>query len=497
MSTPPATSIFDGKLIDRVPLLRKHRNLFLRWVKAKDGITKSRFAANIISSIILDFTRDYLSAEGQTKITTIAENLRRFESLIEEFRTGFVGKIYRDHLNHMVRTALIANQLVNIVRRSFRRQKIKTLPDRGKGLDKRALFYKSFPEEQARDLFVAALFHDAAYPVQESNKIFEHVVEALGKGYSILEYESSIPKLKRGLRGFDELQEQTCLRSEQLLKCIYDKPNHASIGAMEFLGCCLQKDKPAQRMLEIAAAICLHDSSLETKIKFSENPLAVLLIIADELQDWGRPVSHPDGTKTVPLDELHQWEVLLPRKKDRISCSMMYGEDDFPLLDVIHAKWLNLKRLVLDYSPFSEEFLSLNAPRCTISFPVRQNISFTSLVEQIISSGIRVKPRVKKRVWQVDSLSLSSEEVAKSTNLELEEVRNARFVLQKLPKVIITHKEDSINFSLDHQIFSFGRSSNNLIVKKSYFKTCKFTASRHPANIFLATITGKFIIYSF
>ena len=342
------------------------------WLKSGDE-SKSRLAGSIIFEMLKRRLEDDLSPEGLEKIRTIVENLNRFEGFIEKLRTDFDRKIYRDHLNHMIRTTIIASYLARLLR---------------------------IPNKERNKLEAASLFHDACYPIEEASHLFDRLRSTLSDGYSpfaefqefVLDYK--VPSLKR-------LSKQVGTE-ETKLRAFFEKPNHAIFAASQFLRFRRpKKGSPySSDVLEIAAAICLHDSRSQESVIFYNNPLAAILVIADELQDWGRPVSQPDGKKLVPLTEISDfldksshWDIIypdapkkviqgvkgelserisqfweaLPEQKEEslnnlqtyfstnypaamlkpttIQGGMNYDGIDFPLLDVVCSKHKNLKRL--------------------------------------------------------------------------------------------------------------------------------------------------------
>jgi hypothetical protein len=432
-------AIFDNRLLESLPV---GKTLLRRWIRETNPATQIQIASKKLPEIISRLSLSRIRIEGKTRrrrfltkaglanIKKMAENIHRFEGLIEQVRTKFRGKIYRDHLNHMIRTALLAAYLADQI-----------------GLSKR----------MKNDVVIAALLHDIAYPVQESRQILRSVVGSLGKGYSILRFgEISEASSRTPPECLPELAERTGLPYQELHRQIFNEHNHGAVAAAEFLLCCR---RCSQRALGIAAAICMHDSSIDVEIKYSDNRLGVLLIIADELQDWGRPVSKPDGSQSVSLEEIHPFKVSSfpssgspdegpgqPVRK-KLICGLKYQEATFPGLDVIYSKYQNLRRLVLKEMPLA---FQIKIPISEYSHSLEALLPYYRLIQ--------VLPKVRSP-WRINGLELSDSELVERIGLERDEVTKARKVLFAI------QKEPSRFDESPWRLWRFGESHNYLIIK--------------------------------
>ena len=468
---------------------------FLEWIEKGETKTKSKVAGKLLFDLLEKRVIKHLTTEGLQRIRIIMDSLRRFEGFIEQFRTGFAGKIYRDHLNHMIRTTILASYL-------------------GKLLDLRS--------RDIRRLEAAALFHDAAYPVQEAASIFTRVKDDLEGAYSTVNFAGLYSNIDIPLT-IDQLQERVEIPLKLLLD--KDKPNHAVIGALEFVSQCVDKSNGvivkksaipivSSEVLDISTAICLHDSDFEQDIKFIENPIAGFLIIADELQDWGRPTSQPNGDKPIPLSKItgfrertcgirlvikddissftkkekqelkeiaSKWEELIkpwirecwnePEKwsgfndfrndlreshpnvdlsKANIEGEMCYEGEKFPLVEVVYSKFRNLSRINFETFPLNFRLDFSMEKR----FKSKRDYEIDDLYKHN-TTGVDVVPRVRKEPWKIGKKCYSTEKVKKHTGLNLKEINLSRKALLE--------GAGSLGESTPDGVWRCGESGNYLI----------------------------------
>ncbi|GAG80380.1 unnamed protein product [marine sediment metagenome] len=141
---------------------------FVEWIEKGETKTKSKVAGKLLFDLLEKRVRRYLTTDGLQRIKIIMDSLHRFEGFIEQFRTGFARKIYRDHLNHMIRTTMMASYLGKLL---------------------------NLPSHEIRKLEAASLFHDAAYPVQEAATIFTRIKDDLEGAYSTVNFSGSFQHL--------------------------------------------------------------------------------------------------------------------------------------------------------------------------------------------------------------------------------------------------------------------------------------------------------------
>ena len=410
MSITTTTVVFDDRLADNLPFGLGKSPVLKKWILESNPQNRSKLAVEAFSDLLERACKRqrFLSNEGLSKIPIIANNILRFEGLIEQVYTKFRKKIYRDHLNHMLRTSLIASLLArNIARASPPKE-------------------RRFRSNDVLELVVASLFHDIGYPVEKAGEIFSNVADAIGEGYTLISFTvPQRPTSEASLKCLHELENQTQISQANLHHRVFHEPEHATIGAFEFLYCCTECQ---ERSLRIAAAILLHSLKSNMEVSYENNPLAVLLTIADELQDWGRPTAHPDGSYRIPLQKLEVWE-RNPRFKFRRPSNdpdvnvfrFEYGGSDFPTLTVIHSKYANLRRLIIDRLPLDIEF----------RFPLTNLIRLGNLQRFAVSGGITKIRRRFREPWALFGTHFSDRQISDWTGLSPSIVQRAREALMR------------------------------------------------------------------
>jgi hypothetical protein len=398
LSTSHTTVRFDERLRLQLPDSIRENPLLDKWLdESRPGSTE--LAADAIKSVIRILGRKrkkpILDRTGFKRISQVIDSISKFEGLIQHVRTRFRGKIYRDHLDHMLRTALIGYQLAT---------------DAG------------LAEKSKEELILAAILHDAGYPLQESSDILRSIEENVRSSYSILEFEIKIrPDNELAMHTghiIEMLSTSTGMTTAEIRAGLFDKPHHTVVGAIVFLQCCREISESAVR---IASAICLHHSQRRDGIRYEKNPLAVLLTIADELQDWGRPTSYPIGYP----GGLHAVSMRKLEIHEPFRCVLRYSGESFPLFDVIYSKYMNLRRIRLKGLQLQTAFhfpithAPYNGPRLGIMMP-----GLCDLIEI---------ERHSKNPWRiVDRSSLSDKQVSRIVSMDIDRVARIRKILPKI-----------------------------------------------------------------
>lgn len=299
------------------------------WSKESNWAEKRRKAGAILprllSILLFPYFLNLLGTKGGSKVPppeklgTVGYRMDRIGSRITEFERLFflllsemAGKFYRDHINHVLRVMLLSNYLAT----EIRRQIVKIPGYQG-------LFYYFLTDEQEFEtkiripLVLSSLYHDLAYPISEIHRMPKYLETILHGCYGV---RIDIPKFpqartkKAGTyllslsRSFFRPNAQSSDRLENEFKDALSKHQHGILAAMDFLELLeedMGKNQEFDDLIWIAAqAMALHDVFMSKKneedlgiIKFVEYPVAFLLILCDELQDWGRPI----GEKLPPI----------------------------------------------------------------------------------------------------------------------------------------------------------------------------------------------------
>ncbi len=471
MRASNATVRFDEGLRSRLPKNIRNNAALGRWMDSEE-LGDTEVAAQAIINMIRKLGQakgnEILSRRGFWNLYHIIDSFSKFEGLIQHVHTKFRGKIYRDHLDHMLRTALIACQL-------------------GRN--------ENISDGRMQEVILASLFHDAGYPLQEAGEILKSIEKNVRRSFKLLDFKTEIlpntTKKKLNEKIIKQLCQKTKITEKHLHAGLFEEPFHAIVGATVFLQCC---KKITGRALRIASAICLHHSNQDTIVNDSENPLAVLLMIADELQDWGRPASYPrfrTGLHTFPMDKLK-----ISRK---YKYTLRYKGEKFPCFDVIYSKYTNLKRI---------HFEKLVSP-IELFFPIDQepfgSVKLSTML-QSFQESIKFE-KYSTNPWKLgDGISLSDSQVARLSLMTRDRVIQVRKLLLAInPKDwdvpwYYRQYRSSSNFLITNQSFrgiSVKRISNRfriqLVDSKNQY-TGEIVSLNNPPKIRIPTVVRVFPI---
>ena len=178
---------------------------------------------------------------------------------------------YRDHLRHMLRVMLLSHIIGDTL-----------------GLDKNKLLACT----------LAGLFHDMAYPLSKAEETFYNISESLRQCYPYFEIQGGSLELSLSQDEIDKVLE---ICKEEELNNLGKGTNHAILSAFAFLNFwnleSLGKDENLREIICLAThAIAIHDSEIKGIVTYSKDPVSTILILADELQDWGRPVGWDESS---------------------------------------------------------------------------------------------------------------------------------------------------------------------------------------------------------
>jgi hypothetical protein len=314
------SSQFDAQLVTLGEWSIGERRLLNNWLEQTSNQSKGRVAANIIASMVLDYLKDDLSVEGRVRIKRIRKDAALLEQLVFTTRE-LTKKFYRDHINHMLKVSLLARAIA--LKKPF-----------------------CLKVSELNLLVLACLFHDIAYPLSECGRIFSEALKSFKDCYSSAELFSSklIKESKVDITSLSHLIGE----EETKLKTALRKLNHGLLSAIEFKDF-LKNQKSVETYSAIIRAIALHDSEFKTPIDTIKDPIVGLLVLADELQDWGRPTDQ----EVAIIPRIEDFEL-----KDGKITGVFNAESyaNFSVLKQISSKMKNLSRLFLDSNQLKFEF---------------------------------------------------------------------------------------------------------------------------------------------
>lgn len=237
--------------------------------------------------------------------------LRRFELILSEFFPK-----YRDHYVHQFQVFLLGSLIIDglIEKKKIRKKEIKNF---------------------STAWMLAASYHDFSYPIQKHDEYFSFFFEQIlgvDKSFTVLElknkyiedkfsaYIEHILSAINPCLNIEEIQEPdgteklNKMRKFFYYNVIHEK-NHALLSALGLFKKLENKTDFKNILLPAAVAIALHDDHIWQplnglkvedsddydlaieevrqicplkEISFEDQPLAFLLILCDNLQDWGR-----------------------------------------------------------------------------------------------------------------------------------------------------------------------------------------------------------------
>lgn len=309
---------FDEKLLLEGKWKTREFNNIEQWVK-KTGEEKKSEASKLIGFLIETLLSEDFSPRGKQFSKNLGEMFFRLEEIIETTKGGIARKFYRDHLNHMLRVALLSRAAARKV--------------------------KSFDlnENDIKLVTIAALFHDIAYPLAEIDKIYGEITVAMKKCYRSIKYPETIVSYDMTIVT-QLLQNLNLLPGMKLsdLGDYFAAHNHGLLGAMEFLQ--NVKEGVVHKYTNVIDAIVYHDPDFNKSIVLMDKKILSLLIICDEMQDWGRPATFE---KEPTISEIKDFRLT----NNRICGRFVWDKTSIvsPLRQ-IHSKKKSLERLIFSGS---------------------------------------------------------------------------------------------------------------------------------------------------
>jgi len=314
-----ASAIFDSKLIDTgYEWTEKER--FEVWTKIYGFDDKRIEASRLVAFLIPNLLGGDCTSECKMRSRKLAEKMIHFEDLLYTTRGGIAKKFYRDHLNHMLRVTLLSRAIARKI----------------------ACF--NFNDEDVRMLTLAALIHDVAYPLAEAFNMIADVTAAMEECYSSLKFPKGEPmfNVKNLLELFDNLGISSSNISATELGESLQSFNHGLVGALEFLS--YVKDQ--RKYAPVVEAIAFHDTDFPHEVKFQEKKILAVLILSDEMQDWGRPMYFEQEPVIAEIKNF-----VINENTVQGCFDLSEGHMISPLRQV-HGKLRNLSRIVTDRADF-------------------------------------------------------------------------------------------------------------------------------------------------
>jgi hypothetical protein len=320
-------------------------------------------------------------------VLRLVKMLPEFEALMYYLN---VRKYYRDHCAHQLRVAILGDYLLDLESDAGRME----------GLIKEKLDFSS--EELRTAWWFAGLLHDTGIPLAKlCTAVNWSLLNEILRCYTSLDIEASpmsislsggklknreylsvlmgdMPQrwqqvLENGL-GIRENQGETMFFNAGFSSSNEYQPkdlrvDHGVVGAVNLLRTVgtperLRKNLPEDRpLIEAARAIAVHNFKKELgNVPFEDYPLAFLLILTDELQEWSRPIP-------VPIKETYFTTSL---EKATLLDEIFYEESD-ELWDVPYTNMQAKKIAGFDFDRLCRDKKEcLGILDCTEAFPESQ-----------------------------------------------------------------------------------------------------------------------------
>lgn len=313
---PRVHGLIDILLSDR--LYARCPEILRRWLLESNLSQRSRLSGECLANLFEYLCTEFSNATTTAKDASASEvmfDLERLKLLsqklaaLEDLLIAEAGldeqKFYRDHVTHMIRVALLASFLMSQIEGT-------ALP---------ALVRRNTRVEIEIPLLLAALYHDVAYPLAEYYEIMETLRTTLVNCYEVMPIPAQAP---------DDSTVQAVASLWQTIRDNMSQPaksalpegpwhpkrlptgldiqtcKHNILGAIDLYQLMSKtwssssvSSTAKSYLMQAIEAVALHhsleDKSQRGLIKFADLPVSFLLIVCDELQDWGRRLGGGDS----------------------------------------------------------------------------------------------------------------------------------------------------------------------------------------------------------
>lgn len=240
--------------------------------------------------ILLQIVKTLLKKEnGAEKVAEVLDAFRRYEPILHA-----LNPLYRDHIVHPVRVYFLGLFLVNEMK-NCNAQRLKS-------------WLEKIPRENSMTLsrfsaawFLAAVFHDMAYPLEKLNNVNRALQSYFGatQGFDlqVADFRARLGwsyKSSYMLGLISTVGQQFEPRLYHLLTGAIDNTDHGILASLILANSLLDEisesipysEPPESYLQSIAQAIALHN--IQLPVDFERLPMVFLLKLCDELQEWDR-----------------------------------------------------------------------------------------------------------------------------------------------------------------------------------------------------------------
>jgi hypothetical protein len=304
-----------------------------------------------LSMSLLYLLSEYAYREiGVNRELHILEKLSR--QLYFELPLHAASGFYRDHLYHVMDVCLLGEFfLKNIL---FSKSPGNTIT--GTMLND-ILITQPLPD-LLKNWYIAALYHDLGYVIEQTDKFLGPIDEIEGDGISNFS-ERLKEGLKSGEKEIREIIEKIVKEDSSIIpRDLQDKlldhklsTDHGIIGWLHLRHRIKEIKEPIESFAPSLVAILRHNLS-DQEIDIYKEPLSFLLLLCDHLQEWGRPRVAPDPLAQGIMENLRFSEQPMYDRKIRMREMIIYG---------LHPQQLEKEKIP---AQMCDNCVSMNTEQC-------------------------------------------------------------------------------------------------------------------------------------
>lgn len=268
----------------------------------------------------------YILSEYAYREIGVHRELRIFERLVRQLEYELplyaASNSYRDHLYHVMDVCLLGELLL--------RSNICGYEDEIQPYTLAKYIADLMVESSASSMdvnervvlenwYVAALFHDLGYVVEQAEKFLTPIEVINGDGLDNFALHA-----KRGLESGREaiakvLQRGFALQDQDLSEYLKKirATDHGIVGWLHLNHLLKDLDGQPQRLSPALLAILRHNLS-DQKIRVKQEPISMLLMFCDHVQEWGRPRVGADPLAQAVMEALRFSELAALKQKIRV-----------------------------------------------------------------------------------------------------------------------------------------------------------------------------------
>lgn len=428
------------------------KNNLVKWLLEQNIVKKNNCAKKVYSIIWKIISNKYKLDET---FNDHIEKIHEYESITGTIKTNTASKKYRDHLSHNIRAALLNAYLC---------EKIENNDE---------------PLNKKRRIgFLSGLFHDISHPIVDKSKLFKQLASVFKNlPYSITATESSeilferqnrqelflfiimISSIEDGnkediinaMDWFNIKNNLEKINRVRLLECalngIYE--NHATLSAVILLDQFIKghhKDNLNQVMeiidiednnefdtylefFSILQSIALHDRKsiidfdakvqryqyLPENLNLKEHYFPGLCILADELQEWGRPIGN---MKTSLIKDCY-----IKCNNDKVDAEKN--------LEIVTEYEFNINKEAINDVPYNlfEHILGKTYNLCGMKDNKEKNIDYKFILTFKSDLILRYINVSHDKTFDVKKINISPKRTNKDAHLNFESNNNDFFYL--------------------------------------------------------------------